>query len=231
MKKLIIIPAYNEGENLRGVIDDIKLNAPDYDYVIINDASTDNTKDFCIENGYHFLDLASNLGIGGAVQTGYQYALAKGYDIALQFDGDGQHDAKYIKSLEDNIAEANLVIGSRFIENEGFQSTSARRAGIKYISWLIKLFTKTRITDPTSGFRMCDKKIIEMFASIYPWDYPEPESSVTVLKKGYRIQEVPVEMRKRQGGKSSIGNPFKSLFYMIKVSVGIIIESRGGNKG
>ncbi len=230
MKKLIIIPAYNEANNLKGVIGDIQKNAPDYDYVIINDASTDNTKEFCREQGYHFLDLASNLGIGGAVQTGYQYAWAEGYDLAVQFDGDGQHDAGYLSKLEEKLTEADMVIGSRFIENTGFLSTSARRVGIKYISWLIKALTKTKITDPTSGFRMCNRKVMELFAQSYPWDYPEPESSVTLLKRKYRVVEVPVVMKERQSGKSSIGNPVKSVFYMMKVSVGIIIESMGGKK-
>lgn len=231
MKKLIIIPAYNEANNLPGVVEDIKTNAPDYDYVIINDASTDDTIQLCKDKGFHFLDLASNLGIGGAVQTGYQYALAEGYDIAVQFDGDGQHSAEYLRRLEEHLDEADMVIGSRFIENIGFQSTGARRAGIKYISWLIKVCTGHKITDPTSGFRMSNRKVIEQFSEKYPWDYPEPESSVTILKKNLRIVEVPVIMKKRQSGKSSIGNPFKSLFYMLKVSFGIIAESIGGRKG
>lgn len=230
MKKLIIIPAFNESANIVRVVEDVITKAPDYDYVIINDASTDNTKEICQERGYHFLDLASNLGIGGAVQTGYKYALSEGYDIALQLDGDGQHDAAYIKKLEEALLEADLVIGSRFIDNTGFQSTWARRTGIKYISWLIKLLTKKRITDPTSGFRMCNRKVIELFAENYPWDYPEPESSVTILKKNFRVKEVAVVMKKRQGGKSSISDPVKSVFYMLKVSVGIINESIGGGK-
>ncbi len=232
MKKLIIIPAYNESESLLKVIKDIKENAPGYDYVVINDASLDNTKEICEKNNIHFLDLASNLGIGGAVQTGYQYALYEGYDMAVQLDGDGQHGAASLPSMEKKMQEedADMVIGSRFIEKEGFQSTWLRRNAIKYFTWLIKICTKQTITDPTSGFRLCNKRTIKQFATLYPWDYPEPESTTTILKMGYKVLEVPVVMHARQGGKSSLSNPFKSLFYMIKVTAGIIIESIGRRK-
>ena len=159
MKKLVIIPAYNESENLLRVIRDIEVNAKGYDYIIINDASTDSTRDICEENGLHYLDLATNLGIGGAVQTGYKYALVEGYDLAVQIDGDGQHDAASLLLLEEALlggdTPADLVIGSRFIDKKGFQSTRLRRVAIVWISGLIKLFTGKKITDPTSGFRMC----------------------------------------------------------------------------
>ena len=232
MKKLIIIPAYNESESLLKVIEDIKTNAPGYDYVVINDASTDNTKEICLKNNIHFLDLASNLGIGGAVQTGYQYALFEGYDVAVQLDGDGQHGAASLPAMEEKLIaeDADMVIGSRFIDKEGFQSTWLRRSAIKYFTWLIKICTKQTITDPTSGLRLCNRRTIKQFASLYPWDYPEPESTTTILKMGYKVLEVPVVMHARQGGKSSLSNPFKSMFYMIKVTAGIIIESVGRRK-
>ena len=237
MKKLIIIPAYNEEKNLLAVIEDIHTNAPGYDYVVINDASTDQTKALCEANQIHFLDLASNLGIGGAVQTGYQYALYEGYDLAVQLDGDGQHPAASLLEMEQflNIDDADpekadLVIGSRFIKKEGFQSTGTRRAGIAIMRGLISLVSGTKVTDPTSGLRMGNKKVIALFAKWYPWDYPEPETIVTVAKSGLFVQEVSVTMRERQGGKSSIGNPLKDIYYMIKVISGILMEAIGGKR-
>lgn len=232
MKKLIIVPAFNESESILEVIKDIKENAPGYDYVVINDASTDTTKKICEENNIHFLDLASNMGIGGAVQTGYKYALYENYDIAVQLDGDGQHMAASIPKMEQKMIDenANMVIGSRYIDNQGFQSTRLRRFAIKYFSWLIRICTGQKITDPTSGLRMCDKSVIKFFAKLYPWDYPEPESTTTILKMGCNVKEVPVVMKERQGGKSSLSNPAKAVFYMIKVSAGIIIESAGRRK-
>ena len=237
MKKLIIIPAYNEEKSLLSVIQDIRDNAPGYDYVVINDASTDGTKQLCEEHQIHFLDLASNLGIGGAVQTGYQYALQEGYDLAVQLAGDGQHPAaalmemeQFLRTDEEDAQKADLVIGSRFINKEGFQSTGARRAGIAFMCTLIRWVSKTKVTDPSSGLRMGNKNVIRLFAGWYPWDYPEPETIVTVAKCGYKIHEVPVMMRERQGGKSSIGNPLKAVYYMVKVSAGILIEAIGGKR-
>lgn len=227
MKKLIIIPAYNEEKSLLSVIEDIREHAPDYDYVVINDASTDQTKKLCEEHKIHFLDLASNLGIGGAVQTGYQYALYEGYEIAVQLDGDGQHPAAALKEMEPYLDKADMVIGSRFITKEGFQSTGLRRMGIALLCTLIRWVSKTSITDPTSGLRMCDRNVIRLFANWYPWDYPEPETIVSVAKCGFTIREVPVVMRERQGGKTSIGNPLKAVYYMIKVCCGILIEAFG----
>ena len=237
MKKLIIIPAYNEEKSLLAVIADIRENAPDYDYVVINDASTDGTKALCEAHQIHFLDLASNLGIGGAVQTGYLYALYEDYDIAVQLDGDGQHPAAALKDMEPYLnvdaadtEKADMVIGSRFIRKEGFQSTGARRMGIALLCSLIRWTCKIRVTDPTSGLRMCSRSVIRLFAGWYPWDYPEPETIVTVAKAGFTIQEVPVVMRTRQGGTTSIGNPLKAAYYMIKVCAGILIEAFGRRK-
>ncbi|MDY5575883.1 MAG: glycosyltransferase family 2 protein [Lachnospiraceae bacterium] len=225
MKKLVIIPAYNESASILSTVKDIQKNAPGFDYVIINDRSTDNTLDVCKENGLNVLNLPLNLGIGGAVQTGYWYALENGYDIAVQFDGDGQHDATYLNQMADYLIEnqVDMVIGSRFITNEGFQSSRMRRMGIKYFSFLIRLMTHETITDPTSGFRMCNRKIINMFSDSYPKDYPEPETTVRVLCAGLKVKEIPVIMRPRQEGVSSI-SPKRSLYYMIKVSLAIIIE-------
>ena len=163
MKKLVIIPAFNEEGNLEKTIDDIKKNAPEFDYVIINDCSTDGTLEMCRRHGYSYLNLPVNLGIGGAVQTGYRYAYFHGYDIAVQFDGDGQHSAKYLEDMVKHMEEtgSDMVIGSRFIEKEGFQSSALRRIGIKYFTVLIKILTGKTITDPTSGMRMINRRIIQ----------------------------------------------------------------------
>lgn len=225
MKKLIIIPAYNESECLERTIQDIKEHAEGFDYIIVNDCSTDNTRDICEKNGFHFINLPINLGIGGAVQTGYQYAYENGYDLAVQIDGDGQHDAAFLKRMADEMEKerADMLIGSRFIEKEGFQSSTARRIGILYFTVLIKMLTGTKITDPTSGLRMINRSVIKIFAKDYPKDYPEPESVVAVLRRGKKVKEIPVIMRERQGGSSSI-QFWKSIYYMIKVTLAILVE-------
>lgn len=225
MKKLIIIPAYNESANIKNTVENICNIAPDFDYVVINDHSSDSTLDILMQNNFNYVNLPINLGIGGAVQTGYKYAYENNYDYAVQVDGDGQHDIKYLSMLfELAIKEnADMVIGSRFIKYEGFQSTFMRRIGIMYFTKLINLLTGEVITDPTSGFRMVNRKVISLFANDYPKDYPEPESVVTLLKTGCKVVETPVKMRKRQGGESSI-RLMNSIYYMIKVTIAICIE-------
>ena len=224
MKKLVIIPAYNEEGNLEKTVKDIKDNAPDFDYVIINDCSTDKTLEMCRRHGFSYLNLPVNLGIGGAVQTGYRYAYYHGYDIAVQFDGDGQHSAAHLEDMVTTLidTESDMVIGSRFIEKEGFQSSGLRRIGIKYFTGLIKLLTGKKITDPTSGMRMVNKKLLEKFTDEYPKDYPEPESVVTILSEKYKVTEIPVVMNEREEGVSSISLK-NSVYYMIKVSFAILI--------
>lgn len=225
MKKLIIIPAYNESANIEKTISEIEKNAPEFDYVIINDCSSDNTKEICERNHFNLVNLPINLGIGGAVQTGYRYGWRKGYDIAVQVDGDGQHDPKFLQTMADYLEKNDLdmVIGSRFIEKEGFQSSGTRRLGIKYFTILIRLLTGKKITDPTSGLRMVNRDVMKIFAYDYPKDYPEPESVVAILRRGKKVQEIPVIMKERQGGVSSI-SPKKSVYYMIKVTLAILIE-------
>lgn len=222
---LIIIPAYNEGKNICQVVDDINKNATFADYVIINDGSKDDTKEICDKYQLNAVHLPVNLGIGGAVQTGYMYAERNGYEYAVQIDGDGQHDVSFLKKMYDCIKsrKINMVIGSRFIEGKGFQSTFMRRVGIRFFSGIIHLFTKVKITDPTSGLRMIDKGLIHDFAQQYPKDYPEPESIVYAIKRKNRIMELPVVMRERQSGESSI-SPLKSVYYMIKVTLAIFFE-------
>ena len=225
MKKIIIIPAYNEQESIKKTVEDIMEKAPHFDYIVINDCSTDKTKEICETEEFNVIHLPVNLGIGGAVQTGYLYAARNGYDIAVQVDGDGQHDPQFLSKMADYMEaeHADMVIGSRFIDKEGFQSSGARRVGIKYFTMLIKLLTGTKITDPTSGLRMVNREIIEFFAEEYPKDYPEPESVVAILRRKKKVLEIPVIMRERSGGVSSISMK-KSVYYMIKVSLAILIE-------
>ncbi|WNV57674.1 glycosyltransferase family 2 protein [Oscillospiraceae bacterium NTUH-002-81] len=225
MKKIVIIPAYNEISNIRTTVQDILDHAPGFDYVIINDCSQDGTMRFCTEQGMNIINLPVNLGIGGAVQTGYLYAWRNGYDVAVQFDGDGQHDASYLGEMADFLQEqqADVVIGSRYIKKEGFQSSGIRQFGIRYFSALIKLLTGKRVTDPTSGMRMVNRDVMKIYSEDYPVDYPEPESVVTILRMGKKVSEIPVIMRERQGGVSSI-SPRKAVYYMIKVTLAILME-------
>ena len=226
MKKIVIIPAYNEEGGIVKTVTDVMENAKDFDYVVINDCSKDETLKICKEHHFNVVNLPVNMGIGGGVQTGYIYAYRNGYDIAVQFDGDGQHNASYLESMAEklNKEDLDMVIGSRYIEKEGFQSSSMRRLGIKYFTGLIKLLTGKKITDPTSGMRMINRKIMKQFAEEYPKDYPEPESVVTILKEGARVEEVPVKMNAREEGVSSI-SPSKSIYYMIKVSIAVVIAA------
>ena len=236
-KILFIIPAYNEELNIVKIIDNIKLynkdNNTKYDYVVINDGSTDNTENLLIKNKINHVQLVYNLGIGGAVQTGYKYAYENNYDVAVQFDGDGQHDInsanKIIKPIIDG--KADLVIGSRFIEKNSntFKSSFLRRVGIKLISFTMKIVTKKEIYDTTSGFRACNKDIISQFSKHYPVEYPEPISTVSMLKKGYIVDEVQVNMNERKNGVSSIKS-WKSVYYMINVFLSIVVVGIRRNK-
>lgn len=209
MKVLLIIPAYNEEENILNVCKRIEAynqsSEQKVDYVVVNDGSKDNTLKILCENQLNHINLVQNLGIGGAVQTGYKYAYQNGYDIAIQFDGDGQHDISYVPKICEPLLEkkADMVIGSRYIKNEKskFQSTFMRRLGSNIISCFIKICCHKKITDPTSGFRAVNREVIQLFAKEYPKEYPEPESTVSLLVNGYHIQEVSVNMneRKRRG--------------------------------
>ncbi|MGI6007332.1 MAG: glycosyltransferase family 2 protein [Ruminococcus sp.] len=225
MKKLIIIPAFNESATIVKTVDEIRKYAPEFDYIIINDCSDDDTGSLCRKHGLKMIDLPLNLGIGGAVQTGYRYARDRGYDMAVQVDGDGQHDPAFLRKMARKLEQedADMVIGSRFLEKKGFQSSLIRRAGIRYFTGLIYLVTGKKITDPTSGLRIVGKRAIALFADHYPEDYPEPESVTAVLKRGWKVKEIPVVMRERGGGVSSISMK-QSVYYMIKVTLAILIE-------
>ena len=224
MRCLLIIPAYNESGNIEQVIYNIKEKCSFADYLVVDDCSTDSTRSKLDDLGASYISAPVNLGIGGAVQAGYRYALQNDYDIAVQVDGDGQHDVSYVAQMMDIIehGDADIVIGSRFIDRKGFQSSGLRRTGINFLSGLIFLLCGKHIKDVTSGFRAVNRKFIRIYADDYPDDYPEPEAIVTALINGGKIQELPVEMRERLGGKSSIDFK-KSVYYMIKVTLAIII--------
>ncbi len=227
MKVLVIIPCYNEEKNIVNTVEMLKKEK--VDYIVINDGSTDGSLKILEENKIPHINLNNNIGIGGVMQTGYKYAFRNNYDVAIQFDGDGQHDASYINKLIEPIKkkEANIVIGSRFVGNTSkFKSTVMRRCGIGVLSSLYKMITKKQIKDMTSGFRAADREVIEIFSKNYPSEYPEPVTNLAISNK--KIVEIPVKMHERQYGKSSI-TPFKSIYYMVNVILYffIIMISRG----
>ena len=230
-KILIIIPAYNESENIEKVVDNLTQNYPQYDYLVVNDCSTDNTEEIIKRRGYNYVSLPANLGIGGGVQTGYLYAVQNGYDIAIQMDGDGQHDPAYIEKLIAPIVagEADITIGSRSIDKTGFQTSFRRRLGISIISLVIRMCCGVKATDTTSGFRASTSEVNKFFSLNYAQDYPEPEAIVAASLNGFRIQDVAVVMNERMGGASSI-NAKRSIYYMIKVSLALIICRIGTKK-
>jgi glycosyltransferase involved in cell wall biosynthesis len=224
MRVLIIVPAFNEARSLPHVVEDLKRNAPWADVCIVDDASTDETARVARELGVEVLRLPVNLGIGGAVQTGYQAALWRGYDVAVQFDGDGQHDASSLDELLEPIrsGRADLVVGSRFLTEGGYRSTSSRRLGIRYLSWVTRLRCGATIQDVTSGYRAAARPAIEVFAKHYPADYPEPEAVALASRAGLRVVEVPARMRERVHGASSI-TLVRSVYYFVKVSLALVL--------
>ncbi len=224
MRVLVIIPAYNEQEAIRSVVEELREKAPSYDYVVVNDCSADATERVLRENGYNYINEPVNLGIGGGVQTGYKYAVARGYDVAVQLDGDGQHDPAYLEAVVGPVArgECDMCVGSRFIKKEGFQTSAMRRLGISFLKWLIYINCGVRVSDTTSGFRASSAALTEYFSQNYAQDYPEPEAILSAVRAGFTVREAPVVMRERAGGNSSI-RPWHSAYYMVKVSLAIII--------
>lgn len=222
----VIIPAYNEEKSIEEVvrkITEISVSINCYiESVVVNDCSTDNTELVCKSLDCVLLNLPANLGIGGAVQTGFIYAYNNGFDYAVQVDGDGQHPAdqltKFVEKFK--ISDTDVIIGSRYIEKSGFQSSLQRRIGIRFLNFWIKILTSISITDCTSGFRMLNRKALEVVKDFYPDDYPEPESIIIFHKNKLKIAEIPVVMKNREKGKSSI-HFLSSIFYMIKVSLAI----------
>ncbi|HVW13484.1 MAG TPA: glycosyltransferase family 2 protein [Mucilaginibacter sp.] len=228
-KVLIVIPCYNEEASLPALLPELlSTNLPNgyqMEALIVNDCSKDNTSTVAKKYKATVIDLPVNLGIGGAVQTGIRYALENSFDLAIQLDGDGQHPPKELPKLINHHLQtgANIVIGSRFLEKEGFQSSFARRMGIKYFHWLNRLMTGLSIYDSTSGFRLFDRKATQLAAANYPDEYPEPESLVVFSKAGLKISEVAVVMAARQGGQSSIRS-FGSLYYCFKVTLAMFFS-------
>ena len=236
-KILLIIPAYNESEGITQVVQKVEQyrikSKYMIDYIVINDGSTDNEEEIHRKNKINHVELIQNLGIGGAVQTGYKYALEKGYDIAIQYDGDGQHDIESLPCLIEPLLSgvADFTVGSRFLEdsNSEFQSSTTRQIGIRILSALIFMTSKIRIKDVTSGYRAANKKVISQFVGRYPSQYPEPESYMHLFAKNIRVKEVGVRMFERETGTSSI-NLFKGMSYMISVSLAILFSAIMGGK-
>ena len=224
LKIAIIIPCFNEESTVLQLSKEIEktiFSLPiEVKAIFINDCSTDNTKQILEKNNLNHINLSVNLGIGGAVQTGYKYALRNGFDIAIQMDGDGQHPPSELEKiiLPIYINDADVSIGSRYINKEGFQSSTLRRIGINYFKWFNKLLTGITIYDSTSGYRALNRKALKVVSDYYPDDYPEPEAIILYSINHLRINEVAVTMRERQGGESSI-RAYKTIYYMIKVTL------------
>lgn len=223
-KILVVIPAYNEEASLGSVVEEVKKYLPKADILVVNDGSSDSTSSEARIKGALVLDLPYNLGIGGAVQTGCLYAYQHGYEFVVRLDGDGQHHPQEIPKILKPLleGEADIVIGSRFVSQEGYKSTFLRRVGIRFFSLVIWFISGGTVKDPTSGFNGMNRKGIELIAFKYSSDYPEVEALIVARKRGLRIKEVPVVMRKREKGKSSI-DCFEAIYYMIKVSISTLI--------
>jgi glycosyltransferase involved in cell wall biosynthesis len=222
---LVIVPVYNEADALGAVIDDVRREAPSCDIVVVNDGSADSTVEVARAHEVPVVDLCFNLGIGGAVQAGFKYAIAHGYRIAVQMDGDGQHRADEIDRLAGPVraGQCEMAIGSRFLDGAGaYDGSSARRQGTRFLSWLCAVVTGQRITDATSGFRAFGPLALRYLSDYYPADYPEPETIVLLRRRGLAIQEVAVQMRPRQGGRSSISG-LATVYYMTKVSLSLLL--------
>jgi glycosyltransferase involved in cell wall biosynthesis len=219
-----IVPAFNEARALPALAEAFRARAPSVDVCVVDDGSRDDTARVAASLGFSVLRLPVNLGIGGAVQAGYLWALAHGYDVAVQVDGDGQHNPAYIAALVAPIeaGAADVVIGSRFLADGGFRSTFMRRAGIRYLSWFLLVRCGARVTDTTSGFRAAGRRAIELFARYYPSDYPEPEAIALAKRAGLRLTEVPVRMSERAHGQSSI-TLLRTFYYLVKVSLALVL--------
>lgn len=225
-KTLIIIPAYNEAGNIKKTLQEISSLDFPVTILVIDDGSNDTTAEEALASGALVISLPFNLGIGGAVQTGFKYALEKGFDIAIQVDGDGQHDVQYTRRLMQPLiaGQADMAIGSRFLPPYlGYRSSAIRRIGINFFSCLLSFLTQNKVTDPTSGFRAYNRKAIASFAEYYPQDYPEPEAIAVAGRFRLRVLEVPVQMRERATGDSSI-RYLMTLYYMVKVTCAILLN-------
>jgi glycosyltransferase involved in cell wall biosynthesis len=224
LRSIAIVPAHNEEASLGSLLAELRIAEPDLAVVVINDGSTDATARVAENAGVPVVNLPFNVGIGGTVQTGYQYALEHGYEVAIQVDGDGQHDPTEIARVLEPIFDdrADLVVGTRFVSGGGYRGTRARRVGIHIFASVVSLMVGQRVSDTTSGFRAVNRKALRLFASQYPHDYPEVESIVLLSRHGLRMLEVPVKMRVRETGASSI-TALRAAYYMIKVLLALFI--------
>jgi glycosyltransferase involved in cell wall biosynthesis len=219
-----IVPAFNEAGAVGRVVEEIRAFDPAIDVVVVDDASSDETAAIAESLGATLLRLPFNVGIGGAVQTGFRYAFEHGFDLAVRVDGDGQHDPAELPRILEPVldGEADIVVGSRFAETGGYRPSRSRRAGIRILAWTVSALVRQRVTDPTSGFQAVNRRGIRLFAADYPHDYPEVEAVVMVSRHRLRLKEVPVRMRERSGGRSSI-TAFRSVYYMVKVTLAIFV--------
>jgi glycosyltransferase involved in cell wall biosynthesis len=225
VKRIAIVPAYNEERNIGRMLDELRALDPGLDVVVVSDGSTDRTADVASARGAHVIQLPFNLGIGGAVQTGFRHAWEEGYELAVRLDGDGQHDPGELPALVAPVVagEADLAVGSRFVEGGGYRSSAARRVGIRVLARVVSLIARQRLTDTTSGFQACNRRAIALYASDLPHDYPEVEGMVMAIKHRIRLVEVPVTMREREHGRSSIG-ALASIYYMIKILLALFVD-------
>jgi glycosyltransferase involved in cell wall biosynthesis len=224
MKKLAIVPAFNEERAIGAVIDEIRAFDPTFDVLVVDDGSHDGTADAALRHGARVVRLPFNLGIGGSVQTGFRYAFDHDYDLVARVDGDGQHDPAQLGALLPAVlgGEADICVGSRFAGASGYRSSGTRRIGIRILASTVSLLTGQRVTDTTSGFQVLDRRAIELFAQDYPHDYPEVEAAVMLHKHRLRLAEVPVSMRERVHGNSSI-TALRSVYYMAKVLLAVLV--------
>jgi glycosyltransferase involved in cell wall biosynthesis len=224
-KRIAILPAYNEERNVGRVLDELRAVDPGLDLVVVSDGSTDRTAEVAAARGARVIKLPFNVGIGGTVQTGFRYAWEEGYELAVRLDGDGQHDPSELPKLVAPVVagEADLAIGARFAADGGYRSSAARRIGIRILARVVSLIARQRLTDTTSGFQACNRRAIAAYAADLPHDYPEVEGIVMAIKHRIRLVEVPVTMREREHGRSSIG-ALASIYYMVKILLALFVD-------
>jgi hypothetical protein len=225
VKRIAIVPAFNEERNVGRVLDELRAIDPGLAVVVVSDGSTDRTAEVASARGAYVIRLPFNLGIGGAVQTGFRYAWEEGYELAVRLDGDGQHDPGELGILVAPVVagEADLAVGSRFVAGGGYRSSAARRIGIRILARAVSLIARQRLTDTTSGFQACNRRAISLYAADLPHDYPEVEGMVMAIKHRIRLVEVPVTMREREHGSSSIGT-LGSIYYMVKILLALFVD-------